>query len=82
MPTPSTNDSTSTETGLYEATETEIAQILEHGLLYDGDRRVHHADRTMAGIVAEQLVAHLRRSGFVLMRRRAMAAPSTTRHMP
>ncbi len=35
------------------------------------DARVHHADDAMARITAERLVWHLRRSGFVVMKRPA-----------
>jgi hypothetical protein len=37
-------------------------------LLYDGQRRVHHADNAMARITAERLIRNPARAGFVLMR--------------
>jgi hypothetical protein len=55
----------------------EVADALAYALLYDGKRRVHHADDVMARITAERLIRHLERSGFVLMRREPGAAPTT-----
>jgi hypothetical protein len=66
---------------LRPATAEEIAASLSFALRYDGRRRVHHADDIMARITAERLVAHLERSGFVLMRKPPGSAP-TTSHMP
>ena len=66
--------------GLRAATAQEIEERLSFGLLYDGRKRVHHADSILARIAAERLVRHLERSGSVLMRRREAAAPSTSRH--
>ena len=65
---------------LRPATPEEIAESLSFALRYDGRRRVHHADETMARITAERLVRHLERSGYVLMRRPDAAAPSTSPH--
>jgi hypothetical protein len=48
---------------------------------YDENRRVHHADDAMARIVAEDLIRHLTRCGFVLMRAPPGSAP-TTSQMP
>ena len=61
---------------LRPATPAEIADSLSFALRYDGRRRVHHADDAMARITADRLVAHLTRSGFVLMKRPDAAAPS------
>jgi hypothetical protein len=66
--------------GLRPATAEEIAETLSFALRYDGRKRVHHADEAMARITAERLVRHLERSGYVLMRRPAEAAPSTSHH--
>jgi len=60
---------------LRPATADEIAQTLAYALRYDGRRRVHHADDAMARITAERLVAHLRRSGFVVMKGPGVPAP-------
>ncbi|WP_259650240.1 hypothetical protein [Gluconacetobacter diazotrophicus] len=46
----------------------EIADALMHALRYDGRRRVHDADELMARIVAERLVEHLKRCGFILVK--------------
>jgi hypothetical protein len=66
---------------LRPADSAEVADALAYALLYDGKRRVHHADNVMARITAERLIRHLARSGFVLMRSEPGAAP-TTSHMP
>ena len=44
---------------LRSATVQEIADSLSFALLYDGRKRVHHADEFMARITAERLVQHL-----------------------
>jgi hypothetical protein len=65
---------------LRPATAAEIADSLSFALRYDGRRRVHHADDAMARITADRLVAHLERSGFVLMKRPDAAAPTASHH--
>jgi hypothetical protein len=40
-----------------------------YALRYQGRKRVHNADEIMAEIVAERLVEHLERAGFVVMKR-------------
>ena len=70
----------SNEIPLHPASAEEIAESLSYALRYDGRKRVHHADEAMARITAERLVRHLERCGYVLMRRPAAAAPSTTPH--
>ena len=62
------------------ASAAEIAESLSFALRFDGRKRVHHADEAMARITAERLVAHLERSGYVLMRRPVRGAPSTSGH--
>jgi hypothetical protein len=54
---------------LRPATTEEVQETLSFALRYAGRRRVHHADETMAWITAERLIAHLERSGFVIMKR-------------
>jgi hypothetical protein len=66
---------------LSPATPEEIRESLSFALRYEGRRRVHHADEVMARITAERLVEHLARSGYVVMKRPAAAAP-TTRDFP
>jgi hypothetical protein len=73
-------DTTNTADHLRPATAAEIADSLSFALRYDGRRRVHHADDAMARITADRLVAHLERSGFVLMKRPDAAAPTTSHH--
>ena len=58
----------------------EIAEALTHALRFDGRRRVHDADELMATLVAERLVAHLARCGFVLMKRADAVAHDTSGH--
>jgi hypothetical protein len=65
-------------TDLRPATPAEIADSLSFALRYDGRRRVHHADDAMARITADRLVAHLERSGFVIMKRPDAGAPTTS----
>jgi hypothetical protein len=54
---------------LRPATRDEIAQTLSSALMYEGRRRVHHADTFMAEITADRLVKHLEQAGFVLMKK-------------
>ena len=65
---------------LKPATAAEIEESLCFALRFAGRKRVHHADDMMARITAERLVQHLQRSGYVLMRRPAATAPSTSGH--
>ena len=65
---------------LHPATAAELEETLSFALRYAGRRRVHTADDVMARVTAERLVQHLERSGFVLMRRPAASAPSTSGH--
>ena len=63
---------------LTAATAEEIAEALSYALRYDerGKPRRGGGDLT-AGIAAERLTDHLRRSGFVIMRARAARPHST-----
>ena len=58
----------------------EIEETLAYALRFDGRKRVHHADDAMARIAAQRLVDHLERSGFVIHKRSAAAAPTTSTH--
>ncbi|MGH7187942.1 MAG: hypothetical protein ACREF0_02020 [Acetobacteraceae bacterium] len=62
---------------LSPATIEELRESLAFALRFEGRKRVHHADEVMARITAERLIQHLERSGYVVMRRPAAAAPST-----
>ena len=64
---------------LRPATPEEIAQALAFALRFEGRRRVRHADELVARIAADRLVQHLERSGFVVMKRPAAEAPTTSR---
>jgi len=63
---------------LTPATAADVADALAFALRFQGCKRVHNADEFMSVIVAERLVEHLERSGFVIMKkpRFAKAAPS------
>ena len=63
---------------LTAATADEIAEALSYALRYDerGKPRRGGGDLT-AGIAAERLTEHLRRSGFVIMKTRPARAHST-----
>lgn len=65
---------------LHPATVGELEASLSFALRYEGRRRVHTADDVMARVTAERLVRHLQQSGYVLMRRPGIAAPSTSGH--
>jgi len=56
----------------------EIAETLAFALRYNGRRRVHDADGVTARIAADRLVGHLEASGFVVMRKPARLAPTTS----
>ncbi len=60
---------------LRPASPDDLASSLMFALRFDGRRRVHTGDETMARITAERLVEHLRQSGFVVMKRPPRAAP-------
>jgi hypothetical protein len=47
----------------------DIADTIAFSLKFEGRKRVHDADAIMASIVAQRLVRHLERCGFVLMKR-------------
>jgi hypothetical protein len=52
---------------LRPATRDELTQSLSFALRFNGRKRTHDADETMARITAERLVEHLERSGYVVM---------------
>lgn len=58
----------------------DVQQSLAFALRFQGRKRIHSADEAMARIIAERLVEHLRRSGFVIMKRPAGAWPTDTGH--
>ena len=68
------------ERTLHPATVAELEDSLLFALRYAGRKRVHTADDVMARVTAERLVQHLQRCGYVLMRRPAPNAPSTSGH--
>jgi hypothetical protein len=63
---------------LSPADPSEVIETLSFALRYDGRRRVFQADTIVARIVADRLMEHLERSGFVVMKRPDRAAPSTS----
>jgi len=65
---------------LHPATTAELEETLSFALRYAGKKRVRTADDVMARATAERLVQHLKRSGYVLMKRPAATAPNTIWH--
>jgi hypothetical protein len=63
---------------LRPADPSDLVEALSFALRYDGRKRVHHADALMGRIVAERLVQHLERAGFVVMKKTGGEAPSTS----
>ncbi len=63
---------------LRPATTDDLVQALSFALQFEGRKRIYHAADLMAQITAEKLVAHLERSGFVVMRKPPGVAPSTS----
>jgi hypothetical protein len=47
----------------------DLAAAFTFALRYQGRKRVHNADELMAEIVTKWLVEHLKRAGFVVMKR-------------
>jgi DNA mismatch repair protein MutH len=54
---------------LTPASPDDLAQTLAFALRFNGRKRTRDAGEIMAQIVAERLVEHLTRSGFVVMKR-------------
>jgi hypothetical protein len=65
---------------LTPAEHADVQDTLAFALRFEGRKRVHTADETMARITAERLVEHLRRSGFVVMKKPPRAWPTDTGH--
>ena len=57
------------ELQLSPARPEDLVDALSFALRFDGRRRVHHADDSMARITADRLVRYLEKSGFVVMKR-------------
>ena len=54
---------------LTPADQQDLADSLAFALRFQARKRVHNADEIMAEIVAKRLVEHLKRAGFVVMKR-------------
>ena len=54
---------------LTPADPADLASALAFALRYSGRKRIHDADAFMAEIVAQRLVKHIERAGFVVMKR-------------
>ena len=54
---------------LTPTTPEDFADALAFALRCNGRKRVHAAAEMMAGIVAKRLVEHLKRSGFIVMKK-------------
>jgi hypothetical protein len=59
------------------AAPADLAESISHALLYSGRKRIHDNDRLTASIAAKQIVAHLERCGYVVLR-----GPSLTGSAP
>jgi hypothetical protein len=68
------------QTPLRPATPEEIEETLSFALRFKGRKRADVAGPMVAQIAAEHLRVSLEASGFVVMKRPAGQAPSTTRH--
>ena len=66
---------------LLAASAPEVIEALAFALRYEGRKRVFHADEIMARITANELVAHLTESGFIVMKAPGAVFPSTS-NMP
>jgi hypothetical protein len=54
---------------LTPADPSDIAGSMAFALLFSGRKRVHDSDQYMAAIVANRIVRHLERSGYVVMKK-------------
>jgi hypothetical protein len=54
---------------LTPADPSDIADSIAFALLFSGRKRVHDSDKYMAAIVADRIVRHLERAGFVVMKK-------------
>ncbi len=68
---------TEDERPLQPASSPEVIDALSFAFRYDGRRLARSAEEFMARITAERLVAHLERSGFVVMKRPQRPSHST-----
>ncbi len=62
---------------LTPADPSDLVAALAFALRYQGGKRVHDAAEIMAEIVAERLVDHVERAGFVVMKRPADIGAAT-----
>jgi hypothetical protein len=62
---------------LRPASRDELTQSLPFALGFNGRKRVHDADETMARVTAERLVEHLERSGYMVMHKPPLGQPGT-----
>ena len=58
---------------LSPADPSDIAGSIAFALLFSGRKRVHDSDQYMAAIVADRIVPHLERAGYVVMKRPPIA---------
>jgi hypothetical protein len=54
---------------LTPADPSDVAGSVAFALLFSGRKRVHDSDQMMASIVAQRIVAHLERCGYVLLKK-------------
>jgi hypothetical protein len=80
--TPEHDGGMSNTPATYPAEPDDLIDSIAFALHYDGRKRVHDADLVTARITAERLVRHLKRSGFVVMKRPPATAPSSAAISP
>ena len=61
---------------LMPATSDDLQQALAFALRFSGTKRFHQADSYMADIVAMHLIEHIKRCGYVVMKKPAAPAHS------
>jgi hypothetical protein len=57
---------------LTPATDEALAQALSFTLRFGGRRRLHNGDEFMADLTAQHLIDHLKRPGYVVIKRRGL----------
>jgi len=67
---------------LRPATDEELKWALSFALRFRGRKRVNHADDFMASLAADTLIQHLKRSGFVVMKKPDAPDPDASAHYP
>ena len=67
---------------LSPADPSDIASSIAFSLLFSGRKRVHDSDTYIAAIVANRIVRHLERAGFVVMKRPPLGGSTPLQYPP